>query len=417
VTNTDGTRSLELMSSSGGSVSTILRDEMSEVSWGGGMFAWSPDGRYVFVVRGPRDRSRDEAALGVWRVPVGGDSPVRLAMRAGVCAGTAIPAVALTLMACASAPLGVRAPAARQIPVGLDLYMPVPSDNPMTAEKIALGQQLFFDRRLSRDGTLSCSSCHDPAHAFADRRTVSVGIGGRRGRRNVPTLVNRGYGRAFSWDGRAPSLEAQVLEPIANPVELGMPIADLLQRLAADSTFRSAFQQAFGRGVKREDLARALAAFVRTIGSGDSGFDRAGRGSATEWPPGAQRGRAIFLGKGNCWLCHRGPTLTDEAFHNTGVAWRAESFTDLGRAAVTGRVDELGAFKTPTLREVARTGPYMHNGSLQTLEEVVAHYDAGGRPNPNLDPRLRPLGLTPAEKQDLVAFLHSLSGRVSAGRW
>jgi cytochrome c peroxidase len=159
---------------------------------------------------------------------VSGDSPVRLAMRAGVCAGTAIPAVALTLMACASAPLGVRAPAARQIPVGLDLYMPVPSDNPMTAEKIALGQQLFFDRRLSRDGTLSCSSCHDPAHAFADRRTVSVGIGGRRGRRNVPTLVNRGYGRAFSWDGRAPSLEAQVLEPIANPVELGMPIAGLL---------------------------------------------------------------------------------------------------------------------------------------------------------------------------------------------
>lgn len=228
VTNTDGTRSLELMSSSGGSVSTILRDEMSEVSWGGGMFAWSPDSRYVFVVRGPRDRSRDEAALGVWRVPVSGDSPVRLAMRAGVCAGTAIPAVALTLMACASAPLGVRAPAARQIPVGLDLYMPVPSDNPMTAEKIALGQQLFFDRRLSRDGTLSCSSCHDPAHAFADRRTVSVGIGGRRGRRNVPTLVNRGYGRAFSWDGRAPSLEAQVLEPIANPVELGMPIAGLL---------------------------------------------------------------------------------------------------------------------------------------------------------------------------------------------
>jgi cytochrome c peroxidase len=325
----------------------------------------------------------------------------------------------------------------RIVPQGLDLLMPAPANNPVRPDTVALGRRLFFDRGLSGDRSVACATCHDPARAFAGGRKVAVGASGRSGRRNVPALVNRGYGRAFFWDGRAATLEAQVLQPIVNPLELGASISAVVSRLGNDATYAAAFQVAFGRAPNADDLARALASYVRTIVSGDSPFDGALVGSGRAMPPAARRGMSLFFGQAECWVCHSGPTLTDEQFHNTGIAWQpagqghvgarpagelaaqgpsAGRFTDDGRFAVTGRAEDRGAFKTPGLRDVARTAPYMHDGSVATLEEVVAHYNRGGRPNPYLDRRLRPLGLSGGDLRDLVAFLRALTGQVSEGR-
>ncbi len=306
----------------------------------------------------------------------------------------------------------------RVVPRGLDLLMPVPADNPLRPDAVALGRRLFLDRQLSGDGSVACATCHDPARAFAGARKVAVGVGGRTGRRNAPSLVNRGYGRSYFWDGRAATLEAQVLEPIVNPLELGGSIPAVVSRLTGEATYAAAFHVAFGRAPNVADLARALASYVRTIVSGDSPFDDALAGASRAMPSSARRGMALFMGRAECWLCHGGPTLTDERFHNTGIAWDSSAgrFIDDGRFGVTGRAEDRGAFKTPGLREVARTAPYMHDGSVATLEEVVAHYNRGGRPNPNLDRRLRPLGLTDGDLGDLVAFLGALTGRVSEGK-
>jgi cytochrome c peroxidase len=277
------------------------------------------------------------------------------------------------------------------IPLGLDLYMPVPESNPLTAEKIALGRRLFSDRRLSRDQTLACSTCHLPQRAFSDTRPVAVGIMGRTGRRNAPALVNRGYGRAFFWDARSRSLEEQVLAPIEDPNELGFSAAEAAARV----------------GLPQKDLAFALASYVRSILSGNSVFDRFVNGDRQALSPGERRGLQVFRGKGNCTACHVGPNFTDERTHNTGIAWRSGMPADAGAGQ--------GAFKTPTLREVARTAPYMHDGSLATLEAVVDFYDGGGIPNAHLDDEIRPLRLTADEKRALVAFLHALSGEISEG--
>jgi len=278
------------------------------------------------------------------------------------------------------------------IPLGLDLYLPVPEDNPMTAEKVELGRQLFFDRRLSRDGSLSCASCHQPDRAFTDGRVVAVGVGGRQGRRNSPALINRGYGRAFFWDARSASLEDQVVKPIEDPNELG-----------------SSLHEASGRvGVSVSGMIQALSSFVRSVLSGNSPFDRFINGDVTALTTDQQAGLRLFRGRGNCSACHVGPTLTDERTHNTGVAWRDGALVDRGASG--------GDFKTPTLREVARTAPYMHDGSLRTLESVVDFYDGGGRSNPSLDPEILPLRLTDDEKRQLVSFLHALSGDVIYGR-
>ena len=278
------------------------------------------------------------------------------------------------------------------IPLGLDLYLPVPDDNPLTPEKIELGQQLFFDPRLSRDGSVSCASCHRPGSGFADGRAIAVGVGGRQGRRSAPALINRGYGRAFFWDARSASLEDQVTRPIEDPSELGSSLDAAASRV----------------GVPIPALRQALSSFVRSILSGNSPFDRFIGGNINALAPDEQAGLKVFRGKGNCTACHVGPTFTDERTHNTGVAWRDGSLADTG----AGR----GDFKTPTLREVARTAPYMHDGSLPTLESVVDFYDAGGRTNPSLDPEIRPLGLNPDEKRQLVSFLRALSGEVRYGR-
>ena len=277
------------------------------------------------------------------------------------------------------------------IPLGLDLYMPVPADNPLTAERIELGRQLFFDPRLSRDGSLSCASCHDPGRGFADDRSIAVGIGGRHGRRNSPALINRGYGRAFFWDARSASLEEQVVQPIEDPNELGSSLPEAAARV----------------GIPGPQIARALSSFVRSILSGNSPFDRFISGDRGALTTDEQAGLQVFRGKGNCVSCHIGPNLTDEQPHNTGVAWRDQRLADAG----AGR----GDFKTPTLREIARTAPYMHDGSLATLEDVIEFYDGGGRGNPALDPEIRPLRLTPDEKRQVAAFLRTLSGDLRYG--
>jgi len=276
-------------------------------------------------------------------------------------------------------------------PLGLDLYMPVPENNPLTPAKIALGRRLFFDKRLSRDGTLACASCHDPKLAFSDGHKVARGINGAEGIRNAPAIINRGYGASFFWDGRAKTLEKQALEPILNPKELGMTEAEVERRT----------------GLKIGDVTAALASYVRTIRSGDSRFDRYAAGKTNALSDQEKAGLELFRGKGGCTACHIGPNFTEEKFHNTGVAWREGRLTDDGAGE--------GKFKVPTLREVARTAPYMHDGSLKTLEDVVDYYDRGGNRNPGLDSDLRPLKLSAEEKQALVAFLRSLTGRVREG--
>jgi cytochrome c peroxidase len=280
------------------------------------------------------------------------------------------------------------------IPLGLDLYMPVPEDNPVTAERVERGRELFFDTRLSRDGTIACASCHDPERAFSDGRPVAIGVFNRVGKRSAPALVNRAWGRAFFWDGRAATLEAQVLQPIQDPNEMDMTLPEVSARV----------------GIPIDEVSRSLASFVRSLLSGDSAFDRFINGDRTALTAEQQAGLQLFRGKANCTACHVGPTFSDERFHNTGVAWSDGRLLDEGRFAVSGKGEDRGAFKTPTLREIARTAPYMHDGSLLTLNDVVDYYDRGGNSNPVLDAELRPLKLTSAEKNSLISFLGSLDG-------
>ncbi len=284
-----------------------------------------------------------------------------------------------------------------------------PASDPVNANKVALGKRLFFDTRLSDDGWISCASCHDPAHGFSDSRKLSIGMLGQRSKRHAPTLLGRGLGQSQFWDGRAASLEQQVLQPILNPEEMGMTIEALLPRLHQDPTYS---------GLTRESLAEALAGYVRTIRSEDSHFDVFLSGWPMVMSDLELEGLRIFQNKARCYLCHSGRQFTDESFHNTGVAWSESAglLQDEGRAAITGKRYHRGAFKTPTLRDVALRGPYMHDGSLLTLEDVIDFYDRGGNPNPYLDEKIVPLHLSQQEKKALLAFLRTgLSGSVSAG--
>jgi cytochrome c peroxidase len=284
-------------------------------------------------------------------------------------------------------------------PLGLDIYMPVPESNPLTKEKVELGRKLFFDKKLSRDGTTACSTCHDPKRAFTDGRPVAIGVAQSQGSRNSPTVINRGYGVAFFWDGRAASLERQVLEPILNPKELGISEAELKSRT----------------GLETKTVVEALASYVRTIRSGDSRFDRYAAGAGRALNVLEKRGLELFRGRGRCTSCHIGPSFTDERFHNTGIAWQEGRLIDEGRYVISRADRDRGAFKTPTLREIARTAPYMHDGSLPTLDAVLEFYSAGGRSNPYLDAEIRRLDLTAEEREAILAFLKTLNGSVSEG--
>jgi cytochrome c peroxidase len=300
------------------------------------------------------------------------------------------------------------------------LRVPIPADNPISEAKVDLGRRLFSDPVLSKDRSVSCSTCHKPELAFSDGKPLAVGVFGRVGKRHSPSLVNRGLGRAQFWDGRAATLEELALVPFRDANELDLPPEEAIARLAADPSYSAAFQSAFGRPPSTEDLGRALATFVRGIRSENSAFDRFVAGDRTALTDEQQRGLQVFRSRGNCTFCHREPTFTDEVLHNTGVAWRADpqgaggTYQDDGRFAVTSSERDRGKFKTPTLRDIARTAPYMHDGSLATLDDVVEFYDKGGRKNPNLFPIIRPIGLSPEEKRVLVLFLQSLSGDVTS---
>ena len=333
------------------------------------------------------------------------------------------------LSACRTAPETARpttppvgTPVTMKAPRGLP-EVPVPPDNPLTAEKIALGRRLYFDPLLSADRTVACASCHDPAKGFADGRATALGVGGKTGARSAPTVLNAAYSRVQFWDGRAPSLEVQAGGPIANPIEMNLPHEACVERLRADASYRAAFQQAFGtETISIERVQQALASFERTLLSGDSPFDRFRYGGdAQALSPSAQRGLSVFTdpAKGNCSSCHligdQYALLTDGLFHNIGIGVDGEGMLkDAGRYAETKLAADQGAFKTPTLRQIAATAPYMHDGSLKTLRQVVDYYVGGGNSNPNLDRRIRPLELSGQERADLVAFLESLSGPVPA---
>jgi cytochrome c peroxidase len=306
------------------------------------------------------------------------------------------------------------------LPTALGLPpVPIPAANPPTRETIALGEKLFNSRALSADGTRSCADCHNPATAFAEPSAVSTGIRQQQGKRNAPTVLNAAFLPIQFHDGRAPSLEAQASGPILNAIELGHTEATLTQSLAADPQWLPRFTAAFGPGpTTLEKVTLALASFERTLISANSPLDRflyAGDKSALN--DSAQRGLALFRDpqRANCAACHligdRYALFTDGLFHNLGAGMNTQGeIPDPGRFAITKLDADRGAFRTPTLRNVARTAPYMHDGSLKTLSEVIAFYIAGGNANPHLDPKMKPLALTKQDRADLLAFLESLTG-------
>jgi cytochrome c peroxidase len=285
----------------------------------------------------------------------------------------------------------------------------VPPDNPQTPEKVALGRQLFFDPRLSADETISCATCHDPAIAWANHDRVDTGIGGLKGTRNSGTVLDAAYMDFQFWDGRARSLEEQALGPIHNPVEMGETLERVVGKLNAIEGYRTQFQAVFGTDATPDGIAKAIAAFERTVLSGPSPVDRYMAGDKTAMSASAIRGLRVFNGKARCRTCHKGPMFSDQGFHNLGVGMDQPQ-PDIGRQAVTNDPRDRGAFKTPTLRNVALTAPYFHDGSARTLAEVIEFYDRGGVPNEALDIFMTTLELTEEEQADLVAFLEALTG-------
>jgi len=271
----------------------------------------------------------------------------------------------------------------------------------------ALGRVLFFDPILSKDHSVSCASCHIPERAFADNERFSEGVGGKRTIRNTPTLFNRALGTHFMWDGQADSLEAQALLPIENPLEMDLSLGEAIRRLTESDSHRAAFRKAFGQDPSTELLGRAVAAFVRQIWAGGSRVDHFRTGDRDVISAAERGGLWFFESRGGCWRCHSGPNFSDESFHNTGVGAEGD-LPQPGREAITGNAADRGRFKTPTLRGIALTAPYMHDGGLATLEEVVGFYRGGGHANLALDPRLKPLEMTDEDVANLVAFLRAL---------
>jgi len=339
-------------------------------------------------------------------------------------------------------------PAPPAVPLGLPV-LAVPADNPMGARKIALGRKLFFDRRLSPNGTMSCAMCHIPEQGFtAHELATPVGIEGRSVRRNAPTVLNVAFQQRLFHDGREFSLENQVWGPLLASNEMGNPsIGYVIETIRAHGDYQGLFEAVFGgKGVSAERIGQALAAYERTLLAAGSRFDRWRYGGESgALGDAGKRGFEVFTGKARCSACHtlgeKSALFTDHGFHNTGVGWRraheapgrtrveiapgahaelerktVESFSeapakDVGRYEITLDPRDRWAYKTPSLRNVALTAPYMHDGSLATLEAVIEFYDRGGIDNPGKSALLAPLGLSARERADLVAFLQSLTGR------
>lgn len=299
---------------------------------------------------------------------------------------------------------------------------PQPRDNPSTPAKVALGQRLFNDPRLSRSGQIACASCHERDLGFADGRRVSFGHDRQPGRRNAPSVAMAGYAHTLFWDGRAATLEDQALEPIADPKEMAFHAKDAATRVRADADYRTAFAAVFGDDrVDTRQLAQAIAAFERSLAPTRNRFDRFLGGQSSALDDAQLRGLHLFRTRAGCMNCHSGPALTDNGFHNLGLHFHGRARQDLGRYEVTAHPADSGRFRTPSLRGVANTAPYMHNGLLPRLDGVLAFYNVGGgkprapagaaadaSPFPQPDPLLRPRGLSRQELQDLEAFLRAL---------
>jgi cytochrome c peroxidase len=319
----------------------------------------------------------------------------------------------------------------------------IPADNQLTPERIALGRKLYFDPRLSKDGSVACATCHDVSRGFNDRRSKAEGINDQIGQRNSPITLNALFYSTQFWDGRAATLEDQAKLPIVNPIEMGQPDgATAAKAIASDAQYQSAFKTAYGRDVNYDDIARAIASFERTLVFLDAPFDRFARGDVKAISGDALAGFALFNGKGRCVSCHQisssSPIGTDNRFHNIGVSARHQDFeqlakqalsalakdsskealdqlalqtnlAELGRFVVTRNRSDIGAFKTSQLRNIGVSAPYMHDGSMSTLWDVVDHYNRGGESNPYLDGGVEPLALSETEISQLVAFLFTLT--------
>ena len=325
-----------------------------------------------------------------------------------------------------------------RLPAGWDAAQAnvyIPADNPMTRAKIELGRQLYFDERLSSDNTISCASCHDPLQGYGAETAFGIGVRGQQGGRNSPISYNRILSKSQFWDGRAGSLEEQAVGPVANPIEMGNTHAACVETLKSIPGYKKQFDVIFSDGVTIDNVGKAIATFERALVTGPAPSDAYDavkkfekvfaddleyldeepelkakytklKKAAADLPmsESAQRGMILFSGKANCSACHAGANFTDEQYHNIGVGMAAAK-PDLGRYEVTKDKKDWGAFKTPTLRNVAMSPPYMHDGSQQTLEEVVDWYDKGGHKNSGLSDKMKVLNLTDQEKADLVAYM------------
>jgi cytochrome c peroxidase len=288
--------------------------------------------------------------------------------------------------------------------------VPAPSDNVPNADRIQLGRMLFFDPRLSAKSTTSCASCHNPAFGWTDGLQRAFGYDMKPLRRATPTIVNAAYNKIQMWDGRKPTLEEQALGPLLSPDEHNLTVESLEARVRGIPGYAPLFDKAYpGEGVSAGTIGKAIASFERTVVSGDSPFDHWQRGDESAVSESVKRGFTLFTGKAQCALCHQQPNFTDDGFHNIGLKGNGES-EDAGRFEQRKVKVLKGAFKTPTLRDISLTAPYMHNGLYRTLEEVVDHYDRGGDVADNLSPNIHPLNLSAQEKADLVAFMKSLTG-------
>lgn len=348
-------------------------------------------------------------------------------------------------------PLEVELPPALQVGKS---QMYIPTDNPLTRAKVELGRQLFFDKRFSKNAEVSCADCHHPNFGYAKDTQFGVGVGGQTGNRNSPVAYNRILSKEQFWDGRANSLEAQAVGPIANPIEMTFTHELAVKLVSDNKIYLKQFEKIFGRAPNIDDIGRAIASFERVLVTGDSPYDAnepfikfkeaiaddledldalkqdepelyakytklKAAAEANPMSESAVRGRKLFFSAAaNCAACHVGANFTDEKYHNLGVGMTAEK-PDLGREAITGNQADRGAFKTPTLRNVAISAPYMHDGSQKTLEEVVEWYAKGGHPNPNLSDKIKKFDATAQDKADLVEFMKALTGtlpKVETGR-
>jgi len=298
----------------------------------------------------------------------------------------------------------------QDVPLGLP-PVPVPDDNPTTPEKVELGKLLYFDKRVSKDGTVSCATCHDPTMAWAEHTPVSEGIGHQKGGRNAPTVINAAYATSQFWDGRAKTLEEQATGPVENPIEMGHQMEAVVEAFSKIPEYQQRFQKVFGTGVTKEGFAKAIAAFERTVLSGDSPYDRFIKGDQKALTDAQKRGLELF--RSNCASCHKPPLFSNYRFFNAGVG-TGKPNPDEGRKKVTGKESDLGAFRVPALRNVADAFPFFHDGSAAKLEEAVTLMGSGGKDNANLSEMLksvRDAKLGEKDQLDLVEFLKALSGK------